>query len=459
MTSHNSKVVPIVPVSAGSNTPASPDTRTPVHVHTDVGSRVASAASKSADPASAPPSDDTTRAMMFKAFVAPGTLRLAALPPLALYVHFPWCVRKCPYCDFNSHEWNRDAGGFPETAYLDAMRADLERALPAIWGRRIYTVFIGGGTPSLLSAEGLDRLLSDIRTLLPLDPTAEITLEANPGTFEAEKFAQFRDSGVNRLSIGIQSFNDDHLKVLGRIHGAAEARAAVEIAAATFDNFNLDVMFALPGQTLAQCQQDIDMALSFAPPHISLYHLTLEPNTLFHKFPPASLPDEDASADMQDWIDARMAGAGYEHYEVSAFARPGHRSHHNNNYWEFGDYLGIGAGAHSKLSFPERITREIRYKHPTTYIDQSRAGDAVQERTEISRHDLPFEFMLNALRLQEGFPVHSFIERTGLTMTAIEPQLRIAEQRGLISRDHQRIAPTLLGRRFLNDLQAIFLKD
>ena len=460
MTARNSKVVPIVKARTESSTDTARNANDANRSKGSADKRITVSAQIEANVEAAPtPTDDSSREMMFKAFIAPGKLRLAALPPLALYVHFPWCVRKCPYCDFNSHEWNRDAGGFPETAYLDALRADLERALPLIWGRRIYTIFIGGGTPSLLSAEGLDRMLSDIRMLLPLDPTAEITLEANPGTFEAEKFARFRDSGVNRLSIGIQSFNDDHLKVLGRIHGAAEARAAVEIAAATFDNFNLDVMFALPGQTLAQCQQDIDTALSFAPPHLSLYHLTLEPNTLFHKFPPASLPDEDASADMQDWIDARMAGAGYEHYEVSAFARPGHRSQHNNNYWEFGDYLGIGAGAHSKLSFPERITREIRYKHPTTYIDQSKAGDAVQERTEISRHDLPFEFMLNALRLQEGFPVHSFIERTGLTMTAIEPQLREAEQRGLIVRDHQRIAPTLMGRRFLNDLQAIFLKD
>ncbi len=393
-----------------------------------------------------------------KAFMTPGKLRLTALPPLSLYVHFPWCVRKCPYCDFNSHEWTGN-GDLPENDYLDALRADLESALPMVWGRRVYSIFIGGGTPSLLSAAGLDRLLSDIRALLPLDPTAEITLEANPGTFEAAKFVQYRQSGVNRLSVGIQSFNETHLTALGRIHGATEARAAADLAANTFDNFNLDMMFALPGQRLEDCQRDIDTALSYAPPHLSLYHLTLEPNTLFHKFPPASLPDDDISADMQDWIDDRMAGAGYQHYEVSAFAQPGRRSAHNTNYWEFGDYLGIGAGAHGKLSFPEKIVREVRYKHPATYIEQAKRGQAIQESTSVDTHDLPFEFMLNALRLNEGFPVYRFVERTGLTMTSIEGALREAEQRGLIVRDHERIAPTLRGRHFLNDLQALFLKS
>ena len=396
--------------------------------------------------------------VVVKAFLTPGRVRLTALPPLSLYVHFPWCVRKCPYCDFNSHEWTGD-GTLPERDYLDAVRTDLENALPLIWGRRVVTVFIGGGTPSLLSAAGLDRLLADIRALLPLDPTAEVTMEANPGTFEAVKFAQFRDSGVNRLSIGIQSFDDTHLRALGRIHGASEARRAVDIATRTFDNFNLDLMFALPGQSLAQCQHDINTALSYSPPHLSLYHLTLEPNTLFHKFPPESLPDDDASADMQDWIEERMVGEGYEHYEVSAYAKPRRRSAHNENYWKFGDYLGVGAGAHSKLSFPERIVRQVRYKHPATYIERAKAGEAIQEQTDVRTRDLPFEFMLNALRLPEGFPVYRFIERTGLTMTAIEPQLREAQARGLITRDHERIAPTPLGQRFLNDLQAIFLKE
>ncbi len=391
-----------------------------------------------------------------QSFTMPGSIRLTSLPPLALYVHFPWCVRKCPYCDFNSHEWKGER--FPEDDYLDALRADLEQALPLVWGRQVHTVFIGGGTPSLLSAAGLDRLLSDVRALLPLDADAEITLEANPGTFEAAKFAQFRASGVNRLSVGIQSFNEAHLKALGRIHDAAQARHAVEVAAKTFDNFNLDLMFALPQQTLAECQADIETALSFKPPHLSLYHLTLEPNTLFAKFPPA-LPDDDQSADMQDWIHERTSGAGYGRYEVSAYAQPGRQCRHNLNYWRFGDYLGIGAGAHTKLSFPNRIVRQARYKHPATFIEQAREATPVQEEHEVSAHDLPFEFMLNALRLVEGFPVHRFIERTGLPITTIEPALQEAERRGLITRDYEKIAPTELGQRFLNDLQALFLKD
>ncbi|MEA3120399.1 MAG: hypothetical protein QOI13_3669 [Paraburkholderia sp.] len=396
----------------------------------------------------------STRDGVVQAFLEPGKISLSSLPPLALYVHFPWCVRKCPYCDFNSHEWKGER--FPEDDYLDALRADLEQALPLVWGRHVHTVFIGGGTPSLLSARGLDRLLSDVRALLPLDADAEITLEANPGTFEADKFAQFRASGVNRLSVGIQSFNDTHLKALGRIHGSADARSAVEIAARHFDNFNLDLMYALPQQTLDECRADVETALSFAPSHLSLYHLTLEPNTVFAKYPPA-LPDEDASADMQDWIHERMLQAGYEHYEVSAYAKPDRRCKHNLNYWRFGDYLGIGAGAHSKLSFAHRIIRQARYKHPATFIEQARSGTPVHEEHEIGLHDLPFEFMLNALRLTEGFPVHWFIDRTGLPITSIEPALREAEERGLIFRDYERIAPTSLGQNFLNDLQALFL--
>jgi putative oxygen-independent coproporphyrinogen III oxidase len=397
-----------------------------------------------------------TRAGVVQAFTAPGAIRLTSLPPLALYVHFPWCVRKCPYCDFNSHEWKGER--FPEDDYLSALRADLEHALPLVWGRQVHTIFIGGGTPSLLSAKGLDRLLSDVRALLPLDADAEITMEANPGTFEADKFAQFRASGVNRLSVGIQSFNEAHLKALGRIHDTHDARRAVEIAARNFDNFNLDLMFALPRQTLDECRADIDLALSFAPPHLSLYHLTLEPNTMFAKFPPV-LPDDDASADMQEWIHERTAQAGYGRYEVSAYAKPNRQCKHNLNYWRFGDYLGIGAGAHSKLSFAHRIVRQARYKHPATFIEQARAGATVQEEHEVTSHDLPFEFMLNALRLVEGFPVHRFIERTGLPMTSIEPALQEAERRGLIERTHEKIAPTPLGQRFLNDLQALFLNE
>ena len=388
-------------------------------------------------------------------YLKSGALNLTALPPLSLYIHFPWCVRKCPYCDFNSHE-AKEGGAFPEQEYLDALRLDLEMALPLIWGRKIYTIFIGGGTPSLMSAAGLDRLLSDVRTLLPLDADTEITMEANPGTFEAEKFRSYRASGVNRLSIGIQSFNDRHLKALGRIHDDGEARRAVEIALDNFDNFNLDLMYALPSQTLAEARQDIETALAFKPPHLSLYHLTMEPNTLFAKYPPA-LPDDDASADMQDMIAELMAANGYQHYEVSAYAKEGKRARHNLNYWEFGDYLGIGAGAHSKLSFPHRVLRQARYKQPRAYMDQAKLGAPVQEEHEIAREDMGFEFMLNTLRLRGGFDPNLFAERTGMSMNAIEKTLNAAEAKGLIYRDYKVIRPTELGLRFLNDLQEMFL--
>lgn len=387
------------------------------------------------------------------AFLKPGALHLTALPPLSLYVHFPWCVRKCPYCDFNSHEVK---GSFPEEDYLAALRADLEGALPLIWGRKIYTVFIGGGTPSLMSAAGLDRLLSDIRTLLPLDGAAEITMEANPGTFESEKFKSYRASGVNRLSIGIQSFNARHLAALGRIHDGTEARRAVDIAQANFDNFNLDLMFALPSQTVKEAEQDVATAIGFAPPHLSLYHLTLEPNTYFAKYPPV-VPDDDTSAEMQDMIQALTASAGYQHYEVSAYAKPGRQSRHNLNYWQFGDYLGIGAGAHSKISFPHRIVRQMRYKQPKSYLEATQKGQPVQEEFEVSRSDLGFEFMLNALRLSDGFETHLFAERTGLTLNVIEKAMNAAEAKGLLYRDHKVIRPTEFGRRFLNDLQQMFL--
>jgi oxygen-independent coproporphyrinogen-3 oxidase len=388
-------------------------------------------------------------------YLQPGALNLAALPPLSLYVHWPWCVRKCPYCDFNSHESKEP---IPEQAYLDALRADLEQSLPLIWGRKIHTVFIGGGTPSLISAAGLDRLMSDLRTLLPLDLDAEITMEANPGTFEAEKFKAFRASGINRLSIGIQSFNSRHLQALGRIHDANEAVKAVEIAQANFDNFNLDLMYALPGQTLAEAQADIDMALGFAPPHLSLYHLTMEPNTVFAKYPP-ELPGDDESADIQDMIAERTAAAGYDHYEVSAYAKPGHRARHNLNYWQFGDYLGIGAGAHSKLSFPHRVLRQARYKQPQSFMEAAGKGNAVAEEHEITRADLGFEFMLNGLRLTQGFDPNLFGERTGMPINAIEKALNEAEAKGLIYRDFRVIRPTELGQRFLNDLQEMFLND
>jgi oxygen-independent coproporphyrinogen-3 oxidase len=382
-------------------------------------------------------------------------LRLAALPPLALYVHVPWCVRKCPYCDFNSHEL-REA--LPERAYVDALIADLERALPSVWGRRVHSIFFGGGTPSLLPAEAIDRLLAAFRARLQLAADAEITLEANPGTFEAEKFRDFRAAGVNRLSIGIQSFNPARLKALGRIHDDREARRAIEIAHANFDNFNLDLMYALPEQTLAQAEADVAEALAAGAPHLSFYHLTLEPNTLFHRFPPP-LPDEEAAAVIGDVVEERLVAAGYVHYETSAYARAGAECKHNLNYWRFGDYLGIGAGAHSKVSFPDRIVREMRYKQPREYLARVAAGDAVQERHAVERRELGFEFMMNALRLAEGFDVALFAERTGLPIGAVDRPLAAAEAKGLIERDHLRIRPTPFGRRFLNDLLQLFLPE
>ena len=386
----------------------------------------------------------------------PGTLRLPSLPPLALYVHFPWCVRKCPYCDFNSHEAAGGVAAVPEARYMDALRADLDAALPLVWARRIVSVFFGGGTPSVMSADGLDRLLSELRARLPLEPSCEITLEANPGTFEAAKFAAFRAAGVNRLSIGVQSFCDEHLHRLGRVHDRAQALAAIEAARRDFDNFNIDLMYALPHQSMQAMRADIDFALRLAPPHLSLYQLTLEPNTVFAKYPP-QLPDEDSAASMHEWIEQRLAEAGYGHYEVSAYARPGRECRHNLNYWQFGDYLGIGAGAHSKISFPGRILRQARLRQPAGYMEGALRGTPLAESAEIRRNDLAFEFMLNALRLNSGVPARLFAERTGLPFSAIEPRLQIAEQRGLLTVDHERIAPTELGRRFLSDLQCLFL--
>ncbi|TNC96772.1 MAG: oxygen-independent coproporphyrinogen III oxidase [Gallionellaceae bacterium] len=376
-----------------------------------------------------------------------------ALPPLSLYIHIPWCVRKCPYCDFNSHE-ARNA--LPEKEYVAALVRDLEMALPQIWGRKVYTVFFGGGTPSLLSGEAVREILRNVRMLLPLDMNAEITLEANPGTVEADKFAAFREAGVNRLSMGIQSFNDMHLKALGRIHSADEARRAIEIAQQHFDNINLDLMYALPTQTLDEALLDVQSALRYKPQHLSCYHLTLEPNTQFHHNPPV-LPDDDVSAEMQQRIEELLAAQGYEHYETSAFAQPKRRAKHNLNYWQFGDYLGIGAGAHSKLSFPDRVLRQARYKQPLAYMQQIATGSPIQAENEVGIDALPFEFIMNALRLNGGFDSSLFAERTSLTLLSIQNELLEAERRGLLSRDHQRIAPTLLGQRFLNDLLELFL--
>ncbi len=388
----------------------------------------------------------------------PGTLRLPALPPLSLYIHFPWCVHKCPYCDFNSHEPAGGIARIPEAEYVAALRADLESALPLIWGRPVISIFIGGGTPSLLSAAALDRLLSDVRSLLKLAGDCEITVEANPGTLDESRFADYRAAGVNRLSIGIQSFDDASLHALGRIHDGAQALRAVERACAAFDNFNLDLMFGLPGQTLEGLRRDVEQALALAPPHLSLYQLTLEANTVFAKHPPV-LPDEDTVAAMQDWIAARTAEAGLQHYEVSAYARAGRRCRHNLNYWGFGDYLGIGAGAHSKLSFPQRIYRQVRFARPEGYLQRAGRRDFLAHSDEVAREDLPFEFMLNALRLAEGVPARWFTERTGLPSSAVDRPLAEAQRRGLLNADHQRWAPTDLGQRFLSDLQALFLPD
>ncbi|QET00979.1 oxygen-independent coproporphyrinogen III oxidase-like protein [Cupriavidus pauculus] len=404
----------------------------------------------SAKPATLSPADNQ------QLWLKPGQIALPGSPPLSLYVHIPWCVRKCPYCDFNSHAAPGGTHEIPEAMYLDALRADLEQSLPLVWGRPVHTVFIGGGTPSLLSAAGMDRLLSDIRALLPLDADAEITMEANPGTFEAERFASFRASGINRLSIGIQSFSDRHLQALGRIHGEREARAAIEIALRHFDNVNLDLMYALPQQTLDECLHDLESALGYGTTHLSMYHLTLEPNTLFAKYPPA-LPDEDIAYEMQDLIEARTAQAGFRHYETSAYAQPHREARHNLNYWRFGDYLGIGAGAHGKLSFPHRVLRQMRYKHPATYMEKALAGEAVQESRDVDAKELPFEFMLNALRLTDGVPASSFHDCTGLPLHAISKQLAAAEKKGLLEADLTTIRPTELGRRFLNDLQEMFL--
>ena len=380
--------------------------------------------------------------------------RLAALPPLSLYVHLPWCVRKCPYCDFNSHEAR---GGLPEDDYVDALVADLESALPSVWGRRVYTVFFGGGTPSLFAARSIERLLAAIRARVPLDANAEITLEANPGTFESEKFRDFRAAGVNRLSIGIQSFSPRHLEALGRIHDGREAHRAVEIAQAHFENFNLDLMYALPGQTESEAREDAEIAVASGAPHVSAYHLTIEPNTFFARRPPP-IPDEDAAAAIQDTVEGTLTGAGYGHYETSAYAKPGRESRHNLNYWRFGDYLGIGAGAHAKVSFPDRIVREARARTPAEYMRRVAEGTHVVERRELTRAELPFEFMMNALRLAAGFETALFAERTGLPISVAEATLAQAEARGLIQRDALRIRPTERGRRFLNDLLELFLE-
>jgi putative oxygen-independent coproporphyrinogen III oxidase len=388
-----------------------------------------------------------------------------SLPPLSLYVHLPWCVRKCPYCDFNSHERR---GELPFAAYVDALIADLEHDLPLVWGRTVHTVFFGGGTPSLFPPEAIDVFLQRAAARLRFAPEVEITLETNPGTAEHGRFEGYRAAGVNRLSFGVQSFDDGCLQRLGRIHDSREADAAVRLAQdAGFGDINLDLMYALPGQTLAMAEHDIERALALQPTHVSHYQLTLEPNTVFAARPPVGLPDEDGAWDMQEHCQALLADAGYAQYEVSAYAQPGRQCRHNLNYWEFGDYLGIGAGAHAKLTLPAgmagdpspTVLRRWKHKHPTTYLAHAGSATAIGGDEAITPERRPFEYMLNALRLNAGFALPAFEARTGLPRATIAPQLEAAQARGWLAQDGERMVPTELGRRFANDAMGLFLTD
>ncbi|MDO4705273.1 MAG: radical SAM family heme chaperone HemW [Comamonadaceae bacterium] len=399
-------------------------------------------------------------------YLRPGILQLHELPPLALYIHLPWCVRKCPYCDFNSHASPR--AQTPASAldpaligrYLQALEADLDAALPLIWGRQVISIFIGGGTPSLFSAQHIDSLLASVRARLRLLPGCEITLEANPGTFEKDRFAAYRAAGVTRLSIGVQSFDNALLQRLGRIHNRAQALAAVEEARDAFETFNLDLMYALPGQDMAAFAQDLHTALALQPPHLSVYHLTIEPNTYFAKYPPPALPDDDLAYDMLDAITAATAAAGLDRYEVSAYARGGHTCQHNLNYWQFGDYLGIGAGAHSKLSFAHRIVRQVRLRDPLRYTAAALQGAPIAQESDIPRRELPFEYMLCALRLRQGFALQDFHARTGLPLSSVQAPIEQAIARGLLEQPHPgHIRPTARGFDFLSDLQQSFLPE
>jgi oxygen-independent coproporphyrinogen-3 oxidase len=398
--------------------------------------------------------EEAARSQDMSYYMRPGGLQFAALPPLSLYVHLPWCLRKCPYCDFNSHALS--PSDWLQMSYINALIADLDAALPLVWGRSVQSVFLGGGTPSLFSPQAIDSLLSCLRSRLPLAAGCEISMEANPGTFEKDRFKAYRAAGVTRLSIGVQSFNTSFLKVLGRVHNGEQALAAVQEASEAFDTINMDLMYALQGQSLANWRQDVSTALTFNPAHISIYHLTIEPNTVFAKFPPALVAD-DLTADMLDLVNEETAAKGLNRYEVSAFAKSGHRCLHNLNYWEFGDYLGIGAGAHSKITFAHRVMRQARFREPERYMSQAFAGAAVAKEEEVSRAALGFEFMLNALRLKDGFPANLYCQRTGLPLSTIEPALDQAKQRGLLVQDWEKIIPTERGFDFLNDLLELFL--
>lgn len=391
--------------------------------------------------------------------------QLTALPPLSLYIHFPWCEKKCPYCDFNSHQIKPKlldgstigTNGFDEQRYINALITDLETELPRVWGRQVHSIFIGGGTPSLLSPEGMDQLLCAVRARVNLEPDAEITMEANPGSVEADKFAAFATSGINRISLGIQSFDNEKLKILGRIHNGEEAKQAVEIALKHFKSVNLDLMYGLPNQSLEDARTDVQTALSFKTPHLSFYNLTLEPNTYFASFPP-KLPDEDTIDAIFEQNLKLLSEAGYKQYEVSAYAKKDQECKHNLNYWRFGDYIGIGAGAHGKISFPDKITRQIRERHPDAYMQAIETkGNALIESKEIPASDLPFEFMLNTLRLTNGVATNTFSERTGLALSAISKNLDMASNKGLLDPNPASLKASELGLRYLNNLQELFL--
>ncbi|QEY24579.1 radical SAM family heme chaperone HemW [Neisseria animalis] len=390
--------------------------------------------------------------------IFPQAGKLTALPPLSLYIHIPWCIKKCPYCDFNSHSIKNLQNGLPEAEYTDALLADLQTELPHVWGRAVETVFIGGGTPSLFSAAAIDRLLSGIRALVKLQPEAEITLEANPGTFETEKFKGFKDAGITRLSIGVQSFNDEMLARLGRVHNSGEALKAIDTALNVFEKVNIDLMYALPKQTVRTAFSDVNKAIATGATHISAYHLTMEPNTVFGHTPPQGLPQDEAALDIEDAVHAALAEAGFKHYETSAFAKAGKECRHNLNYWQFGDYLGIGAGAHGKISHHDRIERTTRRRHPSEYLAAMRENPtAAIERKNIAADDLAFEFMMNALRLTDGVPAAMLQERTGVPTAQIMAQIETARRKGLLENDPAMFRPTAQGRLFLNDLLQCFL--
>lgn len=382
---------------------------------------------------------------------------MLAPPPLSLYVHLPWCVRKCPYCDFNSHAAK---GALPLDAYIDALVADLDFDLPLAWGRIVHSVFFGGGTPSLFPPEAIDRFLQQASARLRFAPDVEITLETNPGTVEHGPFAGYRAAGVNRLSFGVQSFDDGCLQRLGRIHSSGDAERAVKSAQdAGFDNFNLDLMYALPQQTLAMALNDVERAIALSPTHLSHYQLTLEPNTVFAARVPAGIPDEDSAWDMQEACQKRLADAGFGQYEISAYAREGRQCRHNLNYWRFGDYLGIGAGAHGKLTLgaTQQVLRRWKLKHPTDYLAKAGTAAAIGGDEYLTAQRLPFDFMLNALRLNEGVPMAMFEARTGLPAAAIAERVALARARGWLEADGDWLRPTELGRRFANDVIGLFL--